>query len=131
MISLLDGHLFPHEFESFCDAVDAAQDVFETNVTLHIDDAITRQLEDVDSSISDIDSETELSDYKTALQKYAPRVGVTDLKTAFRAIDRRIEEIGSQSDEAESPRSAVYRPQDKDQFDDKALQNLFAPLLSA
>lgn len=90
VIGLLDGHLFPHEFESFCDVVDAAQDVFETDVAPHIDDAITRQLEDVDSSISDIDSETELSDYKTALQKYAPRVGVTDLKTAFRAIDFRI-----------------------------------------
>ena len=131
VIGLLGGHLFPHEFESFCDAVDAAEDVFETDIAPHIDDAITRQLEDIDASISDIDSESELGDYKTALRKYAPRVGVTDLNTVFRAIDRRIEEISSQSDEAESPRSAVYRPQDKDQFDDKALQNLFAPLLIA
>jgi DNA polymerase III delta prime subunit len=129
VIDLIDGHLFPHEFESFCDAIHAAEDVFEVDIDSHMDDAIARQLEDIDASISDIDSETELADYKTALRKHAPRVSEDTLTRAFRAIDRRIEEISSRSDEADSPRSAVYRTQDKDQFDDKELQNLFAPLL--
>lgn len=131
VIGLLDGHLFAHEFEGLCDAVEAAQDVFKTDVAPHINDAVARQFEDVESRISELDSESELTEYKSALQKYAPRVGMTNLQPAFRAIDQRMEEINSQSEEAESPRGAMHRPQEVDQFDDKALRNLFAPLLSA
>lgn len=74
VVGLLEGHLFPDEFERFCDAVDGAQDVFETDMGPHVDEAIQRQLADVSSHVSDIDSETALSDYKAALQKYAPRI---------------------------------------------------------
>jgi DNA polymerase III delta prime subunit len=132
VIGLLDGHLFPDHFEELCDAVDAARDVFEIDVGPHIDDAVRRQLDDVRSNVSDIDSDSTLHDYMAALQKYAPRIGVSDatLKTAVRTIESRIADINGEADEASPPRTASERPRDPDQFDDKALQNLFAPLLA-
>jgi len=132
VIDLLEGHLFPDNFEELCDAVDAARDVFEVDVGPHIDDAVRRQLDDVRSNVSDIDSDSTLQDYMAALQKYAPRVGVSDavLKTAVRTIESRIADLNGEAEEANPPRTASEPSRDPDRFDDKALQNLFAPLLA-
>jgi len=133
IIALLDGHLYPDDFERLCDAVDGARDLFETDINIHVEQAIERQIDNVRSNIADVDSESTLNDYISALQRFAPRIGVpvSTLNIAIKTVESRISEINGEVEEASAPSVAEERPREKDNFDNTALENLFAPLVTS
>lgn len=115
---------------SFVDAVDAAQGLPPT-INYAVQEAVLEEFEENDSRISEDDSESSLSDRIDALKKFAPRFGVPEdvLSSAVSAIEERIIEIEEQSSPASSPSFSSSNKRDQEKFDDRALRDLFTPLL--
>jgi hypothetical protein len=73
------------------------------------DGAVRRQLDDVRSNVSDIDSDSTLHDDMAAHQKYAAagrRFRRRPQETAVRTIETRIADLNSEAEEASPPRTA-------------------------
>ena len=77
------------------------------------------------------DSTSTLEDRKTTLTKLAPRAGITqaELASALEIIEERISRLEEQAEDAEEPTFSGATNEETDLFDDRALMNLFAPLL--
>jgi hypothetical protein len=112
------------------DAVDAAEGL-SANITSALQEAVLEDFEENTRRIREDDSESFLSDRIDALKKLAPRFGVPDdvLNSAVSAIEDRIEEIEDRSSRASSPNFPSSNKYDRETFDDRALRDLFAPLL--
>ena len=94
--------------------------------------AITRGIENAMSDAAAVNSESTLEDHIKALGPLAPRAGVTPakLRQAVSQIQSWISEINERTEEASSPEFSGRLPRESDKFDDVALRNLFAPLLT-
>ncbi len=112
------------------DAVDAAQGLPPT-INYALQTAVLEEFEENTSRISEDDSESSLSDRIDALKKFAPRFGVPDsvLSNAVSAIEDRIGEIENRSSLVPSPSFPSSKKNDREKFDDRALRDLFTPLL--
>ncbi|MBS7845856.1 restriction endonuclease [Pseudomonas fluorescens] len=112
------------------DAVDAANGLPDS-ITYALQTAVLEEFEDNTSRIREDDSESSLSDRIDALKKFAPRFGVPDAKlnSAVSAIEDRIGEIEDRSSRASSPSIPSSSKRDGEKFDDRALRDLFTPLL--
>jgi len=73
-----------------------------------------------------------LEEHKELLTRLAPRIGLAGgaLASKLEVLDNRIAEIEEETEEASSPTLTGKTTEDTDKFDDVALMNLFAPLLS-
>lgn len=93
--------------------------------------AMLSQIEDVDSLIEDIDSESTLTDHIKAMRRFAPRLGVPDsvLEQAVAKVEERISEINESVETADSPDFFGSSFSETEKFDDVALKDLFTPLL--
>jgi hypothetical protein len=111
-------------------AVDAANGLPDS-ITCALQTAVLEEFEDNTSRIREDDSESSLSDRIDALKKFAPRFGVPDAKlnSAVSAIEDRIGEIEDRSSRASSPSIPSSSKRDGEKFDDRALRDLFTPLL--
>jgi phage shock protein A len=103
-----------------------------SDVQAAADRAIEREVEDVNSSVAEVDSESTLQDHIKALRRFAPRVGISEerLQKAIAVIESRIAEINDEVDVADAPQVSGKAPRAVDKFDDAALSNLFAPLIA-
>ncbi|ELQ11335.1 hypothetical protein A986_22045, partial [Pseudomonas fluorescens BRIP34879] len=112
------------------DAVDAAKGL-PASITSALRAAVLEDFEENTSRIREDDSESSLSDRIDVLKKFAPRFGVSDavLNSAVSAIEDRICEIEDRSSPASSPSFPPSNKRDRETFDDRALRDLFTPLL--
>lgn len=133
LINILDGHVWPDDLERIYDAVDETEAILSSRVKDAANRAIIREVDDIASNIAEMDSESELKDHIKALQRYAPKVGLSEasLGEAIEAIESRISEINEEADQAPPPRFSGEKLSRSDHFDDAALSNLFAPLISS
>jgi uncharacterized coiled-coil DUF342 family protein len=129
----LDGHLWPDDLERIYDAIDEADKYMTASVKSARDRAVVRDIDNLSSNISEIDSESTLNDHIKALRRYAPEVGITEelLLKAIEVIESRISEINEEADEAPSIQVSGQSAPKSDKYDDAELSNLFAPLISA
>lgn len=114
------------------DAVDAVSGPgLPPSISCALQIAVLEEFEENASRIREDDSESSLSDRIDALNKLAPRFGVSDavLKSAVSAIEDRMSEIEEQSSCAHSPSIQSSNRRDQEKFDDSALRNLFTSLL--
>lgn len=112
------------------DAVDAKEGL-PANITSALRAAVLEDFDENTSRIREDDSESSLSDRIDALKKFAPRFGVSNavLNSAVSAIEDRIYEIEDRSSRASSPSFPSSKKSDEENFDDKALRDLFTSLL--
>ena len=121
-IDVLDG---------ISDAVDAAKSAISPVIATAVEKAVLEQFDDIDYFIDSEEPESTLWDCISTLEKWASRFAIpkTVLSSAVSKIEERIAMIEDDSPEFESP-SFGTSTDVSDEFDDEALNNLFAPLLS-
>ncbi|WP_292593180.1 hypothetical protein [Mesorhizobium sp.] len=131
VILLLRGPTWPDDIESIYSAIDAADDTLSGEVIEAANEAIVREVDDASDNLSSVDSESTLKDQIAALEKLAPRAGISPVKLAqaIAAIESRMSEIGEATDEAPAPPISGRLPWQADKFDNVALSNLFATLI--
>lgn len=119
------------DLNTISNAVQSAESVISTSVAEGIECAVIEQVDEIMDNIAYEESEFTLRDYISFLQECAPCYGIPNpiLDAAVSAIQDRIYEI-----EYEDP---TFQPPDfrsltseSEEFDDEAIKNLFAPLLS-
>ena len=90
-----------------------------------------RQVEEIESSVANVESESMLEDQIRVLRELAPRAGVSaeKLHRAVETIEIRISEIAAKVDAASPPDVSGPSLIEREIFDDEALRNLFAPLI--
>jgi DNA polymerase III delta prime subunit len=132
LVNIFDGGIWADDFGNMCDAVDRARDLLSYEVLEAANRAIVREVDDAMSNAAAIDSESTLEDHIKSLQRLAPGAGVPKpaLDEAILAIQGRISEINERTAEAPSPEFSGRSPRESDKFDDIALRNLFASLVS-
>jgi hypothetical protein len=130
LIRLLNGGVSADDLESLVNAIYDAQPPMSDKLRDAATAAIHREIDDVDSTIADFDSESALDDHAKALTKLASRAGVSpeNLARALSTIEDRAFEISERTPVKSSP--SIRPPaRDGDGFDDAALDSLFAQLL--
>lgn len=132
IISILEGHLWPDDLEGICDNIDLHEKLLGPRIRNAADKAILDQIENIDSLIADVDSESTLEDHIKTLRRFAPRLGVPNsvLDRAIESVENRISEINEKVETAPSPDFSAESIRTHEHFDDSALANLFAPLVS-
>ncbi|MCY1523889.1 hypothetical protein D9M68_588030 [compost metagenome] len=112
------------------DAVDAANGL-PSSIICALRTAVLEEFDNNASRIREDDSESSLSDRIDTLKKFAPRFGVPEAKldSAVSAIEDRIGEIEGRGSHASSPSFPSSSRRDGEKFDDRALRDLFTPLL--
>lgn len=130
IIRLLSWGMSHDELENMVEAVEAGYPPASDRVRQAAMDAIRREINDVEQTISGIDSESTLEDHAKTLEKLAPRADVPPeaLARALAKVQERIMELGEETYVADAP-SIPKSPREIDTFDDAALRDLFAPLL--
>jgi len=129
---LFEQDLDPDDLERLLNAVDAHNNVLGALFRTRIATAIPRLIENIGQNLDHVDSDSTLNDYVLAVEKLAERVGYNPraVDSAKQAIQRRIEEVSEQSvtDEELSVTGGDLHAADR--FDDRDLNNLFAPLVA-
>jgi hypothetical protein len=139
MADLLEGHFIDmvqipmpsDELEKISDAVDTWGSSLSARAHNAVEKAIQSEFENIEEAVSDINSESTLDDHAETLKKLGKRAGVPDeiVKRAIETVDSRKAQLEEEAEESESPSVSPETGRDHDSFDDKQLQDLFAPLL--
>jgi hypothetical protein len=131
IVSLLQNGMASDDLERISDTLNESRPQLGENVYLATQSAIRREFEEIDSIVREIDSDSTLTDHKETLKKLAFRADIPDeiIKNAIRAIDMRIARLEDETETAESPTFTKAKSSETDQFDDDAMNNLFASLL--
>ena len=132
LIGMLDGGVASDELESIIDAIFASAKTLGPDVTRAARAAIQREFDDIDQIASEASSQSTLEEHKETLTKLAPRIGLEGAALALKLepLNDRMAEIEEEAEEASSPSFSGSTPKETDKFDDVALMNLFAPLIS-
>ena len=119
------------DLETISDAVDVAGDAISPSVQTAVEEAVWAQFDEIDNLIESEESESTLRDCISSLEKWATRFSLPEawLDEAVPKLEKRIEMIEKQPLAPGSPRF-VGLTDPADEFDDEALDNLFAGLLS-
>ena len=119
------------ELDKISDVVDGAGSAISSSIAAAVERAVLEAFDEIEERIDYEDSESTLLEYVSFLEKWAPQYSIpqTSLDTSVSRIQDRIEMI---EDEALTPESPKFMASTEvsDNFDDNALKNLFAPLLS-
>jgi len=117
--------------ESISNAADEWQHHVGGHIRDAVDSAIRGEIENIREVISQMDSESELSDYVDTIQKLGQRASVPaqDINAAISKIHDRINDIGERTSSSVSPAFQSTPSGETDKFDNDALRDLFSPLL--
>ncbi len=131
-ISMLSGGVAPDDLERISDAITEAKDVLDPSITAAAKEAIQREFDEIDRMVAETNSTSTLKEHKAMLENLAPRVGITEaaLASVMRIVDERISAIDEEAEETSAPSFSGSTKKETGIFDDKALMNLFAPLLA-
>jgi DNA polymerase III delta prime subunit len=132
IMDILEGGVSPDDLASITTHVEYHKDYLSPEVTEAVDRAIVRDVESAMEAASEIESESTLEDHKDILRKFGRSVGLSDERVAraVLSIENRIAEIQANRTKAASPEFGRRSAKEDDGFDDTALRNLFAPLVS-
>ena len=132
LIKLLGGGLASDDLASISDEIEERREQMISEVHQAVAEAIKCEFDNLNESISDTESSSTLEDQRSALERLAPRAGIEAqrLAAAIEAVDERILVVQAQksSNDAEVPGLDKPEAPEDDQFDDRALVNLFRPL---
>ena len=121
------------ELEKIGDAVDVAGSAISPSVVAAVEDAVLTQFEEIEGLIENEESDFTLQDCISSLRKWGTRFSIPrkSVDNAVSKIEERIQMIQDEDEPptAESPSFAASTVV-SDEFDDEALKNLFAPLVS-
>jgi DNA polymerase III delta prime subunit len=131
-ISMIESSPPLDELEKLADAIDDWSSAFSSGITEALDYAIRRQVEEIERTVSDIDSESTLEDYIASLQKLGKRASISDaqIETAVSSVTDRIGAVSEMSSDVISSAPQVKASRRSDQFDDAALRGLFSQLIA-
>jgi Restriction endonuclease len=130
LLDLLRGWVPVDDLEKISDAVDVAGQSISDDVRNSVIEVIRQEFEELSDRIESTDSESSLTDHMASLRRLAPRGGVPEaaILAADRTIKRKLASLYEETSEAEAP--DVGSSQIEDAFNDRALRDLFAPLLT-
>jgi DNA polymerase III delta prime subunit len=131
VIAVLSSGVGSDDLERISDAIAQAEETLGPDIVGAAREAIHREFDEIDQTVADTDSESTLEEQKATLKKLAPRAGIADatLASALETVNARISALAEETEEAEAPSFSGTTNKDTDKFDDRALMNLFAPLL--
>ena len=128
-ITILDGYVPSDDLLSLSDIIEE-ESCFSESVKQAASRAIVREFDDVESTVDDMTSESDLDEHADRLRTLAQRATISEyaLKRALEAVDERIGAISSDVENAADPALPERSNEAADQFDDRALVNLFDSL---
>lgn len=128
-ITILDGYVPSDDLLSMSDIIEE-ESCFSESVKQAASRAIVREFDDVESTVDDMTSESDLDEHADRLRTLAQRATISEyaLKRALEAVDERIGAISSDVENAADPALPERSNEAADQFDDRALVNLFDSL---
>jgi DNA polymerase III delta prime subunit len=134
LVFMIEDRNFPiDDLERLSDAADNWSSV-GNSVTAAIAEVIERQIYNIDELIEDEHSESTLNDHLKSLKRLASRISVPKIQMDIveEKITQRIEEVSDATAEKRASQLAdLFSADDfNDGFDNKELDNLFAPLLA-
>ena len=133
LIGVLDSSA-TDDLEKISDAVDAAGSAISPLVARAVEDAVLAHFDEIEYLIEDEECEFALSACILSLRKLGSRFSIPQesIDTIESKIEARIQAIHDEEEPVtpESPSFGASRDV-SDKFDDKALENLFKPLLQA
>lgn len=132
LIDMIKSGMSSDELEEISDAVEEWDAMLDGATTDAVEDAIRIEIDEVDSIIADIDSDSTLHDHIEMLRKLAGRAAISpqDLDAAVEIVMDRIAEVEAHTSVSEAPSVNAASTAETDRFDDEAIRNLFAPLVS-
>lgn len=119
------------ELETISDAVDNAGPAISPSVAAAVEFAIREEFDEIGERIRDESSESTLEDRISSLQRWAPRYAIPQETLDF-AVSIVRERIAKLEDAAPISASPEFTPSadEAEEFDNEALENLFAPLIA-
>ena len=129
---MIGQDLEPDELERLLNAIDAHDDVLGALFRTDIATAIPQLIENIGENLAHVDSDSTLTDYVEAIENLAERIECNPcaVDEAKQAIHRRIEEVSEQTATDEELSVTGEDHNTTDRFDDRDLNNLFAPLIA-
>ncbi len=133
LISMLETEMAADDLENISDAIEAAGSSISIDVTQAAADAVKREFKAIESVAAEIDSESTLKEHIDSLRRLAPRVGISTamLTKAISTVNDRIARIAEDNEETSATENSAFRASrswQPENFDDAALQSLFASL---
>jgi len=125
-------NLDPDDLDRLLNAIDAHESVLGAFFQADIEAAIPRMIENVRENLDHVDSDSTLNDFVEAVEKLAQRIGHNPnaVDAAKQAIQRRIDKVSEQAVSDEELSVSGEDLHATDRFDDRDLENLFAPLVA-
>jgi hypothetical protein len=129
-VALIQDDLDLDDLEKVSDAVERWPEFQGTAIADAIRGALQLRIDNIEDTVSDIDSKSTLDGYAGTLEQLAKRASIPPARLARVAeiVDTRGAELEAETPDAAGPDIAVKTPSEADLFDDAALKNLFAPL---
>ncbi len=133
VITMLDNGVGSDDLERISDAIIHSEETLGPDIAGAVREAVRREFDEIDQTVANIDSESALEEQKTTLEKLALRAHITDaaLASAIDTVNTRILALGEVVEEADAPSFSGAITKETDEFDDRALMNLFVPLLNS
>ncbi len=129
LIGLLANGMASDDLANIAEALESNRS--SVAVLSALERAIRHEFEDIETVVADMDSESTLNEHIDALVRLGPIAGIPDL-IVERAVDQvnvRLSELQSEAEAATAPALAPAPIRDRKEFDDVALNNLFASLI--
>lgn len=116
---------------SMIEVIDGAGRAVPSSIAAAMERAVLAEIEDIGNVVGAEESESSLNDRVGALTKLGPRYDVPKqvLDRAIAVVEERISKIRTQSSSATPSPSFSPAKEPTDRFSDKALKDLFAPLV--
>jgi energy-coupling factor transporter ATP-binding protein EcfA2 len=131
LIGIIERETSPDDLEDLYEQIEDHRGILSEAVVDAANMAIEHQLNEMDSIVSDVDSESTLADHIEAIKKLAKRVNAATERVdqAIKAIQSRIEEVEERTTEAEEPAFSGKMARMPDKYDDDEIESLFSLLL--
>ncbi|MBR9971895.1 restriction endonuclease [Magnetospirillum sulfuroxidans] len=131
LIGMLNGYIGTDDLKTISDAIEEDRTRVSPNIIAAMDHAIVREIEEISDRVAELDSDSTLNDHMGYLGVLGPRAGVLEsvIARAEKIVKERIKAIEEEITTADAPEVGRGK-QENETFDDAAIQNLFAPLLS-
>lgn len=132
LLMILDGYLWPDDLEQICDAIEDTSSPLSDDIISAKNRAIRTHIDNVSARAAEMEAESTLQDYISALKRHAPKIGISEkrINEAVGIIEERISDLNEETDQAPSPAVTTPARQANEIFNDTALSNLFAPLVA-
>lgn len=121
------------DLEEISDACEEHNDELPPAIVKAVSNAISNEISNASDTISYLDSESELEDYKRIVRRLSDRVSVLpwEVENICQSIDERISELSENYEASSSPATIGKSPPKEDNYDDNALKGLFSTLAIA